>query len=210
MTSVHAPVCQMDYSGVLQTGLQATPKGADPEEVPYPLYEGEERPEFVALKSLLVDGGDHYGVSALSFDGQEELLWMGSQGVSHTPKSHPQVTTPSYNPKSHAQVTPSSHTPKSQPQVTAPSHTPKSQPQVTTPSHIPKSHPQVTPSSHSPKSQPQVTPSSHSLKSQPQVTPPSHTPKSHVPPNHGSVDFKKEILVIRPDCKTFQHGCAKL
>jgi hypothetical protein len=36
--------------------------------------------EYKQLHSLMVDGGDRFGVSCLCFDTQE-LLWMGNQGV---------------------------------------------------------------------------------------------------------------------------------
>ena len=38
--------------------------------------------EYQQTGSLVVDGGDHFAVSAAAFDHQEELLWMGNNGVS--------------------------------------------------------------------------------------------------------------------------------
>lgn len=38
--------------------------------------------EFQESQSLLVDGGDRFGVSAVTVDRKEELVWMGNSGVS--------------------------------------------------------------------------------------------------------------------------------
>lgn len=34
------------------------------------------------LRSILMDGGDHFGVSTVLFDSHEELIWVGNEGVS--------------------------------------------------------------------------------------------------------------------------------
>jgi hypothetical protein len=36
---------------------------------------------YCQVKSVLVDRGDRGGVSAVAFDGQEEMLWMGNTCV---------------------------------------------------------------------------------------------------------------------------------
>lgn len=38
--------------------------------------------EFQESQSVLVDGGDRFGVSAVIVDRKEELVWMGNSGVS--------------------------------------------------------------------------------------------------------------------------------
>lgn len=42
---------------------------------------GQSDPEYAEFGTVLADGGDRFAVSAICFDTQEELLWMGNEGV---------------------------------------------------------------------------------------------------------------------------------
>lgn len=42
---------------------------------------GQSDPEYSEFGTVLADGGDRFAVSAICFDSEEELLWMGNEGV---------------------------------------------------------------------------------------------------------------------------------
>lgn len=45
------------------------------------IYINDSFAEYTEIASVLSDGGDRFGVSAIAFDNNEELVWMGNQGV---------------------------------------------------------------------------------------------------------------------------------
>lgn len=60
------------------------------EDMVVPLNFPQQHGEFQRVHSLLVDGGDRYGVSSVTIDLSEELIWVGNQGVRylHSKSNH--------------------------------------------------------------------------------------------------------------------------
>jgi len=75
------------YYGSESNGTGNSPNGRSLEEGTTPGRTDEMAPanfpqqhgEFQKLHSVLVDGGDRYGVSAVTVDLSEELIWVGTQ-----------------------------------------------------------------------------------------------------------------------------------